>query len=148
AAQVLGLLSGDPPGERGCRGQLCVARVSNQAQVRHERRGEREPRMRQPQHLNLQRVSALASSRSGYRLVKSSPGQTTTEPACTVPRVVWTRGASIAWTFVLRMKVTPCLAVSHAARRGIAVRDSTRSSTLLSRTASAGAPSCGQRRRA
>ena len=56
---------------------------------------------------------------------------------------------SMEVTVVSRMKLTPCAAASHAARRGIASRESTRNSTVLSRTAvNSGAASCGKRRRA
>ena len=52
-------------------------------------------------------------------------------------------------TAVSRRNVTPCASASHAASRGIACRDSTRKSMLLSRTADRpGAAICGQMCRA
>ena len=56
----------------------------------------------------------------------------------------WMPGMSIARTVVLRMNVTPRASESHAARRGIASRDSTRSSFVLLRTASSAGTDDGE----
>src|SRR6202051_4078288 len=87
--------------------------------------------------------------RSAYSPLRSSPGQTATRSASSDPDEVHTRGSSIQCTLALQTKVTPCASASHAAIRGIACRDSTRSSVVLSSTAaSPGARSCGNWRRA